>query len=224
MFTNKRNLKFRGLVQLALALLIAKVLAEILYEYRWYFPADFVASAFLVGRQDTFEGLYRLAFYLHIIAGPPCIAMAVYLVASSTTKSKAGHRVLGRIFVPLVLLVIVPTGLVMASAAHAGPIAGAGFATLSILTGYCAAKTMETAWRRRWQAHQIWAKRTAIVILSPLILRVTSGVFSVLNLESQTLYCLNAWMSWIVPLAIFEICRRSANLGRVAMRPPVAIN
>ena len=46
----------------AAALLFAKVLVGMLWEYQWYFPADFEASAFLTGRRMSFQGVQDVPF------------------------------------------------------------------------------------------------------------------------------------------------------------------
>jgi len=49
--------------------LILRVLATILTNYSDYFPPQF-DSLFLQGREATFTGAYRPAFYVHIFSGP----------------------------------------------------------------------------------------------------------------------------------------------------------
>lgn len=67
--------KFRTFAKLAAALLFAKVLLSIFYEYRYYFPLDFHRSDFLLGRQDSFNGLYPIGFYSHLVAGPIAVVL-----------------------------------------------------------------------------------------------------------------------------------------------------
>ena len=81
--------KLRQFAVLAIGLLFLKVLLAILYEYRWYFPADFDSSAFLSGRRYTFVGIYRVAFYAHIISGPLAILLGCALMFSG---GKARYR------------------------------------------------------------------------------------------------------------------------------------
>ena len=47
-----------------------KVFVLLLADYRWYFPPDFENSPFLAGRRFSFDGLQRVAFYTHLVAGP----------------------------------------------------------------------------------------------------------------------------------------------------------
>ena len=57
------------LVRWLVVLLILRVLAAILANYPDYFPPHF-DSLFLQGREATFTGAYRTAFYVHIFSGP----------------------------------------------------------------------------------------------------------------------------------------------------------
>jgi hypothetical protein len=114
------------------------------------------------------------------------------------------HRLAGRVSAVLVLLVLVPSGLVMAREAYAGQIAAAGFAALAIATATYMAATVYFAWQREFQRHRRFAIGTFILLASPLILRLASGAAIITGLESEAFYQVNAWVSWAVPLAIYE--------------------
>lgn len=221
------------LLFVALGILTLKVLSSIVWEYRWYFPADFSESFFLAGRQHYFAGSYRAAFYAHIICGPPVLLTAMGLAVSGhlklrQLKSLRGaaflrgamlyriHRWAGRVQVSVIVLVMLPTGLVMAQRSGAGPIAGVAFSVLSVLTAIAAVMAAVSAARGQMQVHQRWANRCLILLMSPILLRVTTGLFSVLQADSDAFYRFNAWFSWLGPLVIhegyvFAISRRSRS-------------
>ena len=189
----------------AVIALFAKTLLAIIVEYRWYFPPNFDASPFLTGRETTFLGLYRAAFYTHIVAGPVAIILGAWLVFTGKQKRYVNaHRRVGKLQVAMVLFLIMPTGIVMSGQAHAGPFAGWGFATLSVATAVCAVQTINQARKRNIAAHRRWAMRCFVLLCSPLLLRLGSGVFIVTNWESVFTYRLNAWVSWIAPLILYE--------------------
>ena len=187
------------------AALLLRVLVSILIEYRFYFPANF-ASAFLTGREATFVGIYVPAFYVHIIAGPLAVVIGTILwLSGGRARFRHAHRLLGRVQMFIVLAGLVPSGLVMASRAFAGPVAGLGFATLSAVTGFAAVATLAYAVNKQFLVHQRWATRCYILLCSPLLLRVVGGSLVVFQLESELTYRLNAWLSWLVPLIIYEV-------------------
>lgn len=200
----------RGLRRLALivfAILMGKVLLAILAKYPGYFPPDF-ETTFLIGRQKSFFGIYAVAFYAHIIAGPVVFLAASFLMFSGH-RSAGGrlHRITGRIQVTLILAVIVPSGLIMASRAMAGPVAGVGLAVLALGTGATALMAVRHAMQRKFDSHRIWATRCYVLLVSPLILRVITGGAVVMGLDTTLFYQLNAWLSWALPLIGFELFR-----------------
>lgn len=196
-------------IGLAVLALFFKVFFSILAEYWWYFPPDFERSNFLSGRRYSFRGLYPAAFYIHILSGPPAALLGLFLVVTGRGKTfRYWHRAAGKLLALDVLLFLVPSGLVMARSAYAGPIAGAGFATLSILTAAYTLVAIYCAMKRNFRAHQHLATACFILLASPLLLRLVTGAAIVLHCESETFYQANAWLSWLAPLAIYEIAVR----------------
>lgn len=211
---SSRIRRLKKIAALLSALLLLKVLLAIVVEYRWYFPANF-DSAFLTGRREFFTGVYRAAFYTHILSGPLAVLLGSFLMLSGgRSRYRSMHRRAGRAQMAIVFLAIVPSGLVMASEALAGPVAGAGFASLSLATAACAVAAIQSARRRRFLSHRRWATRCFLLLCSPLLLRVFSGAAIVMEHESEWFYRLNAWLSWLIPLAIYEIWLRFPNRCR----------
>jgi hypothetical protein len=213
---SRRLGKLRALAAIAVALLFFKILLSILVEYRWYFPADFENSAFLSGRRYSFFGIYRAAFYAHIISGPLAVLLGSFLILTGgRSRYRHLHRPAGKLQM-LIVLIVVPSGLVMARQAYGGSIAALGFSSLSIATGACAMAAVYCAVTRRFRIHQRWATRCFILLTSPLLLRLINGAVVAMQLESDFSYRLNAWLSWLIPLAIYEVwwrCRASGELG-----------
>jgi len=206
----KQNSRLKLLQSLVLLLLIAltlKVVYGIVAEYRSYFPADF-NSAFLGGRRPHFKGLYRVAFYAHIIVGPWTLLVGMALMFSGFKRRfQLAHRLAGRSQIALILLVLTPSGLVMSTQAFTGAFAGWGFAMLSVSTGATAIVAVHFARKRKFVLHQLWATRCFILLWSPILLRLLTGVAFVTNVESPVTYQATAWLSWLLPITIFEIWR-----------------
>lgn len=189
--------------------LFAKVLASILYEYRWYFPANFLESSFLLGRQDYFHGTYGIAFYVHIISGPIAVVLGAFLISSGARlKFCRLHRFVGKIQLPIVVLLVVPSGAVMATKALTGPVAGTGFMVLAGLTATSILAAVYFAMTGRIEKHRLWAIRCFLLLCSPFLLRLMNGAAFVTGIESATFYQMAAWFSWILPLIAFEIFRQ----------------
>lgn len=203
----------RSLALAAAGLLFAKVFLPILYQYRFYFPADF-ESDFLSLRRDIFHGHYRVAFYAHIISAPIAILAAAFLILSGeTSQFRATHRIAGRILAIAVFVFVAPSGLVMSAYAPAGPVAASGLAVLATSTAGTLIFAIRHARQRRFRTHRIWAIRCFILLASPLLLRLISGFVIVTRLDPDLSDQLNPWVSWAVPLAGFEIVRHFAHLS-----------
>jgi hypothetical protein len=209
--SSNRLSKLRAIAAFVAAVLFVKVLLAILLEYRWYFPADFEASSFLSGRRYSFFGVYRAAFYAHILSGPVAVVLGVFMMLTGgRSRYRHMHRATGRLLMVIVFAVVVPSGLVMARQAYAGPIAAYGFASLSLATAACAAAALCHARARNFRSHQRWAIRCFLLLASPLLLRLIAGAAIVMQLESESFYRLNAWLSWLIPLATYELWWRAS--------------
>ena len=194
-----------------LIILFFKTVASILVEYRNYFPANF-DSNFLYGRESFFHGSYRFAFYAHIISGPICLLIAAFLMFSGKRKSfGAWHRRLGKVLAITVIVVMLPSGFVMATWALSGPIAGLSFYLLSVVTAGCVVASSWHASQRRFTIHRLWATRSFILLCSPLLLRLMTGTTILFDIENEWTYRFAAWGSWMIPLVVFELRRSFKN-------------
>ena len=206
--------RWRLVIITALVLLGLRVLGGIVYEYRLYFPANFKEATFLIGREASFTPLYATAFYTHILSGPPTILLAGFLVWSGgTARLRVWHRWGARLLIFLIVVLLVPSGLLMAPRAFAGPIAAAAFIVLSLATAISAGCTLYYARARRFAVHQRWALRCFLLLVSPLLLRVVSGTLMVIGYEEPLGYQVNAWLSWLVPLVAYEAWLWSMRIG-----------
>ncbi len=193
---------------------LIKVLLEILYEYRWYFPLNFTEARFLIGRESSFSELYRIVFFAHLFSGPSALVLGVFLYVTAQRRAwRESHRWAGRVQAILILGLLVPSGLVMSAYAFTGAIAGAGFALHSLLTGYCTVRAVRSAMKRRLQSHRQWAQRLLLLLLAPLILRSINGFCVTLQIESAATYQMTAWACWLLPLIAHDAWQRIGSSG-----------
>ena len=190
---------------LALAVVV-KVTVSILANYPLYFPPDF-HSLFLEGREGRFWGVYSFFFYIHIVSAPFVLLGGTILICERALRPRrAFHAALGRVYVLAVLVLLVPSGLVMAMRSYGGWPAGLSFGLLSIATGLCAGMGIYRARRRQIASHRRWMARCYVLLCSAVTLRLISGAASVVGVENPELsYRVAAWASWVGPLAIYEI-------------------
>jgi hypothetical protein len=189
------------------ALLVGKVVASVAWAARDYVPPNFQAD-FLLGREAYFWGSYAWAFYAHLLAGPLSLVVGTILVSDQfRQRAPVWHRRLGRVQGILVLLLVVPSGLVMAWRAQSGAIAGAGLAALAVATAACMVLGWKAAVQRRFGDHRLWMSRTYLLLCSAVVIRLIGGLATVAGFDALWLYPLSAWASWLVPLALFESVR-----------------
>jgi len=189
---------------LLVGVLILKVNAAIVLNYRNYLPPNF-NSDFLRGREDYFFGSYQWAFWGHISSGPVSLVLGLLLVSTSFRVRFPGwHRRLGRLQAVNVLCLLVPSGLWMAFYAASGPIAGASFGMLSVATGICMAMGWRTAVQRKFAQHRRWMLRTFTLLCSAVVLRLVAGTATVFEYGPDWFDPLAAWGCWLVPLLLLE--------------------
>lgn len=186
--------------------LILRVLVVILSNYPDYFPPSF-DSLFLQGREATFAGAYRVAFYVHIFSGPVVLFNGLVLLNEYVRRRHGGwHRWLGRIQVVVLLLFVLPSSLVMSRHAFGGWPAGLSFLLLSVVTAICAIIGVVHACRRHYDRHRRWMLRCYVLICSAVALRLISGTAGLVGVPSpEHAYIFAAWSSWLFPLAVYEI-------------------
>ncbi len=191
------------------AVLILRVLVAILANYPDYFPPNF-DSLFLQGREATFAGAYRPAFYVHIFSGPVVLLNGLVLLSEYVRRHHGGlHRVLGRVQVIVLLLLVLPSSVVMSRHAFGGWPAGLSFLLLSAATAACAVAGVVHARRRRYDRHRRWMLRSYVLICSAVALRLISGAAGLVGVPSpEGAYVVAAWVSWLVPLAAYEVAER----------------
>ena len=192
-------------------LLVIKVAAVTVLSCADYLPPSFRVD-FLRGREAYFYGSYRWAFYGHIFSGPLSLLLGLILISERfRLRFARWHRRLGKIQGMLVLSLVVPSGLWMARYAEAGPIAGLGFASLAVTTGVCVALGWQAAMQRRFAAHRLWMERCFVLLCSAVVIRVIGGLATVMAAEAMWIDPAAAWLSWLGPLALFEILRRQGR-------------
>ncbi|ADB14926.1 hypothetical protein Psta_0230 [Pirellula staleyi DSM 6068] len=195
------------LLMLAIGALVLKTTASVVLGYVDYLPPNFDAD-FLLGREAYFWGAYGIAFYVHLLAGPLSLVLTLLLVSTTLRcHFPTWHRWLGRVQVANILLLLTPSGLWMSWYAATGTIAAVGLALLAIATALCTIIGWRFAIRRQFLEHQHWMQRTYLLLLSAVVIRILGGLATVWEFNATWIYPASVWISWLVPLVIFELWR-----------------
>ena len=212
----------------AAGLLVVKITASVVWNYRHYLPPDFAAD-FLQGRQAYFFGPYQWAFYAHLASGPLTLILGLLLVSERfRLRFPRWHRTLGKTQILLIVLLLAPSGLWMARYAETGVVAGTGFSLLAVATAAVALAGWRTAVQRRFVEHRRWMWCCFLLLCSAVVIRLIGGLGTVAEIGWAGSYPLAAWASWLVPLAVFELIgpvqpwlRRFGLVGERQYSPPI---
>ncbi len=186
----------------------------IFIPYQNYIPPWF-ERGFLYGREDYFFGLYGVAFYAHIATAP--MALFVGLVQLShrfRSRWPIFHRRAGKFYVAIVLLIVAPSGLMMATRAPFGRMAISGFVVLSIATWVVTLIAWREAKVGRFRRHGEWMWRSFLLIASAVLLRLISVIASDLRVAPEIAYPVAAWGSWVPSLVVYEWVRLKVRSER----------
>lgn len=205
-------------------ILYLKVVTMIVLGYGDYFPADF-SSNFLLGRHSYFHGIYSCAFYAHILSGPVILLLGLLLLSRRfRVASPALHRLMGKFQGGLIILLLAPSGLLMALHADGGPVAVTGFVTLAIATVAATLLGWRAAVQRRMADHERWMYRCFALLLSAVVARLLGGVAIVTQADETWTYPITAWASWLLPLAAMEVAFLwQGNRREILLQTPQSI-
>ena len=154
---------------------------------------------FIEERSFLFQSnLYNASFYIHIAAGALCICTALIQFSRYILKkSKAIHRISGKIYVFVVLFLGAPTGLYMSFFAKGSFWERALF---MFMAGWWFVTTLyglSTIHKRNVVAHKIWMIRSYAMAMTAVTFRVYHIAFYLLGWDHLENYEVSLWISVI---------------------------
>jgi len=179
-------------------------MSKIVIPY-FYQPRDY---EFLITKLHILHlSFYRVAFLIHISSSLVVIASGAFLFISiSKSKWWKFHRILGRVYVILVLLLAAPSGLIMGYFANGGLMGQINFVLLSILWWSFTFLGFKNVIRKNITAHKKWMIRSFALTLSAISLRVFQmSLPMTLFPDDNIRYVFISCSSWIINLIIAEI-------------------
>lgn len=171
-----------------------------------YYSPDF-SSGFLSDKEDIFKGLYKIAFYFHIISTPIALLIGtIQVFFNLNNRFKKSHQLLGKIYVFLILIICAPSGLIMSFYSFGGILSIISFLLLSVLLFYYTFKSYRAILNGDVKKHTENIIRSYLLLISAILLRILSFVFiHYFNWEGETMYTTIAWLSWLPSLIIYQL-------------------
>lgn len=148
---------------------------------------------------------YKLAFFTHVYSS---VFLLVFgLIQFFTTKKRTFmHRLSGRLYVGIILLLSGPSAFVMAIHANGGWISQTSFLLLAILWMLFTYLSLHYILKKDVVKHKKFALRSFSLTLSAMSLRLLKlGIVSIVALPPMDVYRIVAWSSWILNLVLVEI-------------------
>jgi hypothetical protein len=161
---------------------------------------------FIQERSILFQSnFYNTCFYLHITAGALCIGTALIQFSRYILKkTKAIHRVSGKIYVAVVLFIASPTGLYMAFFAKGSFWERSLFMFMAIWWFITTLNGLTTIHKRNIIAHKVWMMRSYAMAMTAVTFRVYYIIFYLLDWNLMENYQFSLWVSVIGNMLITE--------------------
>ena len=156
-------------------------------------PPPIVANAFA----RPFLVVHVAGGVVALLAGP------LQFVRTIRTRRPGFHRFTGRLYVAA-CAIGAPSGLVLAIGSTAGPAVSVGFGIPAILCGVFTWLGWRAAVERRFAAHAEWMLRSYAVIAAAITLRLLIPASAYFDFDFLGAYRVNAWLAWIINLALVE--------------------
>lgn len=172
-----------------------------------YIPLDFDV-AFLRIKQDEIQFLhYKIAFFIHVYTSIFLVLLGWTQFSNSIRKKWfKTHKLIGKIYVFIILLLSGPSGLIMSYYANGGTIAKIAFILLSLFWLFFTYKSFIYIKKGDVLNHQKFAIRSFALTLSAISLRLFKYIIVFLfHPPPMDVYRIVAWLGWSFNLIIAEL-------------------
>lgn len=167
------------------------------FTFREEAPPPILANAFA----HPFLAVHVFFAMIALVAGP------FQFVRLIRQRWPALHRLSGRLYV-LGCAIGAPTGIVLALGATAGPMVNIGFAIPGLLCTLYTWLGWRAVMERRFADHENWMLRSYAMIAGAITLRLLIPASAWLGFDFLAAYRVNAWLAWMINLALAEIVIR----------------
>jgi uncharacterized membrane protein len=172
-----------------------------------YIPVKYDV-AFLNIKQEAIRHIhYRIAFFSHVYSSILVLILG-FSQFSKFLRNKLPkiHKMLGKLYIGLVLFVASPSGLVMAVYANGGISSKISFSVQAILWFTFTYIAFTFAKKLEWKKHRNFMMRSYALTFSAISLRLFKWIIvGSFQLPPMETYKIVSWLGWIVNLALVEI-------------------
>jgi uncharacterized membrane protein len=199
--------KISAFVLVGLMLFFCALMFRITYPYfSFRYDVDF-----LLTKQTVLHiTAWRWAFYVHIGTSILVLFFGVLqFIRPVLNKAPKIHRLLGKIYVAVVLFLAAPSGFILGLYANGGWLARTSFVSIAVLWWYFTFSAYRYAVKGKFKLHKAAMYRSYALTLSAITLRTYVYFLSgLIYLPAKDMYTLVAWLSWVPNLIVAEILIR----------------
>lgn len=179
----------------------------LMFQIIWPYTSWELDVDFLLTKQEFIHlGYYKAAFYIHIFSSLVVLGSGIILFSKTVLRKMPRlHRITGKTYVGLVLLLSAPSGLIMGFFANGGWAAQLSFILLSPIWWWFTWKGYTTIRSGDIAAHRIWMYRSYAISLSAITLRIGQLILNTWGyFDPEMQYVFLSWSSWIINLVILK--------------------
>ena len=176
-----------------------------------YFSFETDVDFLLTKQGILYNKIWLTSFYCHIAASPFILLAGMIQFNNYFLKNyKKIHRIVGKGYILLILLISAPSGFIMAIYANGGMPAKSSFLIISVLWWYFTWRSYKEIKNRNISAHRNFMIRSYALTLSAITLRLyTFTIPQLAHIPGVELYVMVSWLSWVPNLLVAEwIIRR----------------
>jgi len=179
-----------------------------------YFSFRYDIGFLLTKQYILHNAVWRWSFYIHISTSLFVLILGIFQFIPAVLHNWPGiHRIIGKVYVVLILCFSAPSGFIMALYANGGLWAKISFVLISLLWFFFTLQAYLKIRNKNIDAHINFMIRSYALTLSAICLRTYVVVLPhFFILHSREMYTLISWLSWVPNLLLAEFFIRKKIL------------
>jgi uncharacterized membrane protein len=159
---------------------------------------------------------WRTAFFIHVFSSIFLLVAGFTQFYDPLRQFSTVHRMVGKIYIAIIVFISSPAGFVMALYANGGIPSKIAFSILSILWIFYTAKAWIEIRKRNFIGHGNFMLRSYALTLSALTLRAWKYIIVLIfHPHPMDGYMIVAWLGWIPNLLIAEWLIRKRTAAKI---------
>ncbi|AGC78413.1 putative membrane protein DUF2306 [Nonlabens dokdonensis] len=171
-----------------------------------YVPIDFKAAFLSLKEEEIALPYYQWTFFGHVYSSIFVLIIGMFQLSKSFRNQFTYiHRLFGKVYIGLILLIAAPSGFVIGYHANGHLSSQLSFMILAVLWFYFTYKSFIQAKNKNWIKHRNFMWRSYALTLSAISLRLFKWIIvSTIELGPMDTYQIVSWTGWLVNLIIVE--------------------